>query len=87
MKRRLARIAAGFREFHALQRELLERQHLANRPWEEQYLHWSYDGTQWHLHGHLPPPSKRRCSTTRGGWCPGNLRQPLGRVDQPPGPR
>jgi hypothetical protein len=78
MKRRLARIAAGFRDFHLRQRELLERQHLANRPWEEQYLHWSYDGTQWHLHGHLPPPSKRRCSTTRGGWCQASQSLPLG---------
>lgn len=84
MKRRVQRLLAGIREFHALQRELLERRLLINRPWEERYLHWSFDGTHWHLHGQLPPPANgRRCSTTRRGWCPANPGQPLGRVDTP----
>jgi hypothetical protein len=83
MKARLARIAGWLREFHAAQQELLERRLLINRPWEEKYLHWSYDGTEWQLHGHLPPPTKRRCSTTRGGWCPANANQPSGRLRNP----
>jgi hypothetical protein len=50
------------------QAELQERLALLNRPWAEEYLHWSpIDGT---LHGHLMPPSGwRRYSVTRRGWC------------------
>ena len=72
---RLRRIGAFLREFDAEVTELHERQHLLNRPWEEQFLHWAYDGETWHLHGHLTPPDDgRRRSITRSGWCPG-LRQ------------
>lgn len=67
MYRKLRRLLAGFREFNATQTELAERQDLLNRPWEEELLHWSYDGR---LHGHIaPPPDGRRRSTTRDGWC------------------
>ena len=56
------------REVVAEQAELQERLALLNRPWAEEYLHWSAaDGT---LHGHLMPPrSWRRFSVTKGGWC------------------
>lgn len=57
-------------EFWAGYRELHERQQLLRRPWEEELLHWSWDGQDWQLHGHHDPPPGRRCSTTRGGWCP-----------------
>ncbi|TNC24828.1 hypothetical protein [Amycolatopsis alkalitolerans] len=60
-----------FREFLATQAELAQRQELLNRPWEEELLHWSYDGRGWRLHGHRVPPRGRRRSTTRQGWCPG----------------
>jgi hypothetical protein len=44
---------------------------LLNRPWEEEYLHWSFDGAGWHLHGQLSPPDNvRRYSVTSTGWCP-----------------
>lgn len=51
--------------------ELQERLALLNRPWAEDYLHWSaIDGE---LHGHLlPPPGWRRYSVTRHGWCQKN---------------
>ena len=43
---------------------------LLNRPWAEEYLHWSADGE---LHGRLVPTAGwRRFSVTRGGWCPGS---------------
>ncbi|NYH77525.1 hypothetical protein FHR84_000839 [Actinopolyspora biskrensis] len=52
-------------------RELEERRILLNRPWEENFLHWSHDGGSWRLHGHLVPTTRNRCrSTTRSGWCP-----------------
>jgi hypothetical protein len=51
--------------------ELQERLALLNRPWAEEYLHWSAEGE---LHGHLVPPAGwRRFSVTRGGWCQGQL--------------
>ena len=51
--------------------ELQERLALRNRPWAEEYLHWSADGE---LHGRLVPPAGwRRFSVTRGGWCLGQL--------------
>ena len=57
-------------------RELEERRDLLNRPWEEEFLHWAYDGRQWHLHGHrMPGVGKRRRSVTSGGWCPGLANQ------------
>jgi hypothetical protein len=66
------RFLTRVREFLATQAELAQRQDLLNRPWEEDLLHWAYDGREWHLHGHLlPPPGRRRHSTTRAGWCPG----------------
>lgn len=56
---------------HVQVRELEERRMLLNRPWEEDFLHWSHNGKNWHLHGHVVPPAKRRYrSTTRSGWCP-----------------
>ncbi len=59
---------ARVREVVAEQAESQERLVLVNRPWAEEYLHWSpRDGT---LHGELmPPPGWRRYSVTRGGWC------------------
>ena len=69
---RLRRIGAALREFDAEVTELNERQRLLNRPWEEDFLHWSYDGERWCLHGRLMPPTNgRRHSVTRSGWCPG----------------
>lgn len=51
--------------------ELQERLALLNRPWAEEYLHWSAEGE---LHGHrVPPAGWRRFSVTRGGWCTGQL--------------
>jgi hypothetical protein len=58
------------REFWTGYRELAERQNLLRRPWEEELLHWSFDGQDWQLHGHLDPPPGRRRSTTHSGWCP-----------------
>ena len=72
---RLRRLGVALREFDAEVTELHERQRLLNRPWEEEFLHWAYDGRQWHLHGHVAPPADgRRRSVTRGGWCPGLRR-------------
>jgi hypothetical protein len=54
------------------QSELQERVALLNRPWAEEYLHWSAEGE---LHGSLvPPPGWRRYSVTRSGWCQGRAR-------------
>ena len=61
------RAGRALRDFFAVQVELHERLALRDRPWEEDLLHWSADGT---LHGSIPPPPGRR-GTTRGGWCPG----------------
>ena len=62
--------------------ELDERTALRDRPWEEQFLHWAWDGRALVLHGEMLPP-RRRMSTTRGGWC----RQAAGRPDPAPGRR
>lgn len=71
MKRVLIRLCQWLCERTAAHRELLERHQLLDRPWEEDLLHWSHDGQHWRLHGHvLPPPNRRRRSTTRTGWCP-----------------
>lgn len=60
------------RDFNATQVELHERLLLLNRPWEEEFMHWAYDGRAWELHGHqLPPPDGRRHGATARGWCPG----------------
>ncbi len=57
--------------------ELSERRALLDRPWEEEFLHWAYDGHNWILHGHrLPAPGKRSRSVTSTGWCPGLARPP-----------
>jgi hypothetical protein len=73
------RFLTRVREFLATQAELAQRQDLLNRPWEEELLHWSCDGQ---LHGHLvPPPGRRRHSTTSTGWCPG-LRAGHQRADR-----
>ncbi|MFD2419387.1 hypothetical protein [Amycolatopsis pigmentata] len=68
VRTRLRRLLAGFREFHDEQVELIERQALLNRPWEEEFLHWGLDGR---LHGRLVPPRRRHVATTRSGWCTG----------------
>lgn len=61
------------RGLNASQAELNERAALLGRPWQEDILHWSYDGKRWHLHGTLlPPPGwKALDSVTHEGWCPG----------------
>jgi hypothetical protein len=51
------------------QKEIAERLSLLERPWEEQYLHWSFEGGELVLPGELMPSTRRRMSTTRGGWC------------------
>jgi hypothetical protein len=67
----LRRLLSRLHAFHTAQAELYERMLLLNRPWEEEFAHWSYDGRDWHLHGHIPPPADgRRRSVTPGGWCP-----------------
>jgi hypothetical protein len=64
----LGRAWRGLRRFYAEQVEIQERLLLVNRPWEEEFLHWS-DGA---LHGSaVPPADRRQHSVTRGGWCPG----------------
>ncbi|GHF24977.1 hypothetical protein GCM10017786_68880 [Amycolatopsis deserti] len=65
--RMLSRILAGLREFAATQAELAERRDLLDRPWEEEFLHWTAGGE---LHGSVVPPRGRQ-ATTRSGWCPG----------------
>ncbi|PZS33679.1 MAG: hypothetical protein DLM59_06110 [Pseudonocardiales bacterium] len=83
--RRLARVLARLREFHATQLELHDRLLLADRPWEEDFLHWACDGQDWHLHGHLsPPPDGRRHSTTPAGWCPACRRTAAQDRETPP---
>jgi hypothetical protein len=64
-------LLAAVRRFWAEQAEIQERIVLLNRPWEEDYLHWSGEGAQADLHGRLLPPSGRRRGVTRSGWCPG----------------
>jgi hypothetical protein len=72
---RLARLLAPLREFHATQLELQQRRWLLNQPWEEEFLHWAYDGEHGKLHGQvLPPPDGKRHSVTSSGWCPGIRR-------------
>jgi hypothetical protein len=68
---RRVRWSAALQEMWADYREVHERQGLLQRPWEEEFLHWSFDGRRWQLHGHLQPPPGRRRSTTSSGWCPG----------------
>jgi hypothetical protein len=72
LRNRLRRLTSALREFDAEVTELHERQRLLNRPWEEEFLHWAYDGRTWQLHGRLTPPNDgRRRSVTKNGWCPG----------------
>ncbi len=55
------------------QAEFQERLALLNRPWAEDYLHWSASDGE--LHGHLMPPRGwRRYSVTRSGWCQAHYR-------------
>lgn len=76
---RLRRLWTVLREFNATQLELVERQALLDRPWEEDFMHWAHDGQSWHLHGHLVPPHDgRRRGATPEGWCPANRRPSLG---------
>lgn len=67
----VSRALRALREFNANQVELRERWWLSNQPWLEDRLHWSHDGREWRLHGHLVPLGGRCRSVTRGGWCPG----------------
>lgn len=69
----LRRWAAALQTVDADITELSERRALLDRPWEEDLLHWSFDGQGWELHGRLAPPpgGRRRVSVTRRGWCPG----------------
>jgi hypothetical protein len=91
VKAALANLVARLRELYACQTEIAERLDLLNRPWEEDMLHWAWNGGHWELHGRLsPPPDGRRRSTTRQGWCPGcrsrsqrNHRQPGGDSREP----
>lgn len=70
---RLRRLLERLRQFNATNIELQERTVLRNQPWREDWLHWSYDGHAWQLHGHLVPPAGgREPSTTSSGWCPGS---------------
>ncbi len=59
-----------FRDFWAGYRELHERQVLIRQPWKEEVLHWSWDGQDWRLHGHLDPAPRGLRSATSSGWCP-----------------
>ena len=59
-------VRQGLRE----SRETQERLALLNRPWEERFLHWAYDGDTWVMHGELVPP-RGGLSITPLGWCPG----------------
>ena len=67
----LLRALEQVREFFSTQESIYERQLLLNRPWEEEFLHWSWTGERWVLHAHIiPPPGRHHRSTTRDGWCP-----------------
>jgi hypothetical protein len=67
----LADLVAKLRDLHARQTEIAQRLDLLNRPWEEDMLHWSWNGERWELHGRRsPPPDGRRRSMTDQGWCP-----------------
>jgi hypothetical protein len=60
------------REANAAQVRLHERMALRRQPWLEEFLHWSFDGQEWRLHGHLLPPGDGRLqSVTSDGWCLG----------------
>ncbi len=86
VKRLASRLVTWLRERKDVQLELCERRVLLNRPWEEDFVHWAYDGSGWHLHGHLlPPHAKSRRSTTSRGWCPA-LRATELSTDVPPAP-
>jgi hypothetical protein len=64
-------LVGRLRDFQATQIEMAERRELLNRPWEEDLLHWAWNGDDRVLHGYLcPPPDRRRRSTTKSGWCP-----------------
>jgi len=65
------RLWARLRGAWATQLELHERVMLSRQPWLEDHLHWSFDGEEWHLHGHLPPARGGRVPSVTGeGWCP-----------------
>jgi hypothetical protein len=70
------RLWRRFRQFNADQVEIRQRLWLINRPWEEEFLHWAYDGHQWQLHGFRTPPDNRHRATTSSGWCTGLRRRP-----------
>jgi len=64
-------LVTRIREANAAQVELRERVRLRQQPWQEKFLHWSFDGDEWRLHGNrLPAPDERGRSVTRSGWCP-----------------
>ena len=79
MTRLVGNAARSLRTFYTEYKRLYERRELLNRPWEEEFLHFAFDGR---LHGHLPPPDDgRRHSVTSDGWCPGWARQSAHRAD------
>ena len=66
------RRARPLREANSAQVRLHERMALRRQPWLEDFLHWSFDGQEWRLHGHLLPPGDGRLqSVTSDGWCLG----------------
>jgi hypothetical protein len=70
------------REAVHVQESLHERQQLLARPWEEEFLHWAWDGQEWQLHGRLVAPGPQRRGATADGWCPHvpRTRSPGGRT-------
>jgi hypothetical protein len=69
---RLGRVWESVRTGLADSAELQERMALRNRPWAENYLHWSNGEHGPELHGTLlPPRGWRHFSVTHGGWCQG----------------
>ena len=61
---RLRRLGTALREFDAEVTELHERQRLLNRPWEEEFLHWAFDGQEWQS-ARPPRPTRRRAAPQR----------------------
>lgn len=58
LRAKLLRLLRAAREAHAAQNELWERYLRRQRPWEEDWLHWTVDDT-WRLSGTLLPPVSR----------------------------
>jgi hypothetical protein len=65
IRSRAARAISAWRRHYAGYAELHQRRQLLNRPWLEEFMHFSPDGQ---LHGRLVPPTTKG-STTGRGWC------------------